>query len=933
MLDRIVIRGARQHNLKNINVDIPKNKLVVVTGVSGSGKSSLAFDTIYAEGYRRYVESLSSYARQFLELMEKPDVDAIYGLTPSIAIDQRSISANPRSIVATVTEIYDYLRLLFARCGDVICPNCNVPVKGRTVQEIVDIILSDFYGEKIEILSPVVVGKKGEFKDLILRLRREGFVRVRIDGILYRLDEEIALDKNRKHTIEVVVDRVKVREEEKSRIYDSVEIALKLSQGIVKIIVGENSEHVYSENFSCPYCSFSLGELSPRLFSFNSPYGACPKCKGIGYEAKVDPYLAIREDLSIEEGAIIPWRDSDYWTDILMSLCRAYGIPTDVPFKDLDEKQKAVIIDGTLEPVEFTFRYKGERSFIGAFDGLRFYLEKRLENGDDDFYQYVVKKTCDSCGGSRLKRESLAVKVSGKSIWDVLRMSIDEAYAFFRDLRFDGLKGEIAGRVLKEIVSRLSFLVEVGVGYLTLDREVSTLSGGEAQRVRLATQIGVGLSGVTYVLDEPTIGLHPRDVERLVNNLKRIRDLGNTVIVVEHERMVIDEADYIVDLGPYAGENGGNLVYAGEPDGIREVEDSVTGAYLSGRLEIPVPSNRREPKGFLKFFGVTHRNLKNIDVEIPLGTFVCVTGVSGSGKSSLVCEVIYPAVYNKLYKGRLIEGSYGRVEGIESIDRVIFVDQSPIGRTPRSNPATYIGLFTHIRELFASLPLSRARGYKPGRFSFNVKGGRCEKCKGEGVIKVEMHFMPDVYVTCPECKGRRYNEETLQVTFKGKNIADILDMTVDSAIEFFGNQPHIVSKLLVLKQVGLGYIRLGQPATTLSGGEAQRVKLARELSKKATGSTLYIMDEPTVGLHMDDVKKLIDVIHMLVDRGNTVLVIEHNLDVIKNADFVIDLGPEGGEEGGYIVAKGRPEEVAKVERSYTGRFLRNVLYSSSVGKM
>ena len=933
MLDRIVIRGARQHNLKNINLDIPKNKLVVITGVSGSGKSSLAFDTIYAEGYRRYVESLSSYARQFLELMEKPDVDAIYGLTPSIAIDQRSISSNPRSIVATVTEVYDYLRLLFARCGDVICPNCNVPVKGRTAKEIVDIIMTDFHGERVEILSPVVVGKKGEFRDLILRLRREGFVRVRVDGILYRLDEEIVLDKNRKHTIEVVVDRVKVKEEEKSRIYDSVEIALKLSQGIVKIVVGENNEHIYSENFSCPYCSFSLGELSPRLFSFNSPYGACPKCKGIGYEAKIDPYLAIREDLSIEEGAIIPWRDSDYWMDILMSLCRAYGIPTDVPFRDLDEKQKAIIIEGTLEPVEFTFRYKGERSFIGAFDGLRFYLEKRLENGDEDFYQYVVKKTCDSCGGSRLKKESLAVKVAGKSIWDVLRMSIDEAYTFFKDLKFEGLKGEIAGRVLKEIVSRLSFLVEVGVGYLSLDREVSTLSGGEAQRVRLATQIGVGLSGVTYVLDEPTIGLHPRDVERLVNNLKRIRDLGNTVIVVEHEKMVIDEADYIVDLGPYAGENGGNLVYAGEPDGIKYVEDSVTGGYLAGRLEISVPSKRREPKGFLRFFGVTHRNLKNIDVEIPLGTFVCVTGVSGSGKSSLVCEVIYPAVYNRLYKGRLIEGSYDRLEGVEHIDRVIFVDQSPIGRTPRSNPATYIGLFTYIRELFASLPLSRARGYKPGRFSFNVKGGRCEKCKGEGVIKVEMHFMPDVYVTCPECKGRRYNEETLQVTFKGKSIADILDMTVDTAIEFFENQPHILSKLVVLKQVGLGYIRLGQPATTLSGGEAQRVKLARELSKRATGSTLYIMDEPTVGLHMDDVKKLVDVIHMLVDRGNTVLVIEHNLDVIKNADFVIDLGPEGGEEGGYIVAKGTPEEVAKVEGSYTGRFLRNLLYSSSVGKM
>ncbi|MGC9033396.1 MAG: excinuclease ABC subunit UvrA [Thermosulfidibacteraceae bacterium] len=931
MVDRIIIKGARQHNLKNIDLEIPKNKLVVITGVSGSGKSSLAFDTIYAEGYRRYVESLSSYARQFLEIMEKPDVDAIYGLTPSIAIDQRSLSTNPRSIIATVTEIYDYLRLLFARCGDLICPNCGVPVEGRTAQEIAQIVISGFSGEKVMILSPIITGRKGEFKDIFLKLRKEGFVRVRVDGIFYRLDEDIPLDKNKKHTIEAVVDRVKVVKDEKSRIVDSIEIALKLSNGIVKVLVGDR-EYLYSENFSCPQCSFSLGEISPRIFSFNSPYGACPKCKGIGYEATIDPYLAIREDLSIEEGAIIPWRDSDYWSDILLSFCKAYDIPVDVPFKDLLEEQKKLIVEGTIEPVELTFRYKGERNFIGSYDGLRFYLRRRLENGDETAYQYIVKKVCDVCGGSRLRRESLAVKIEGRSIWDVVRMSVDEAYMFFKELSFKGVKAEIAGKILKEIISRLSFLKEVGVGYLTLDREVATLSGGEAQRVRLATQIGVGLSGVTYVLDEPTIGLHPRDVERLVNNLKRIRDLGNTVIVVEHEKLVIEEADYIVDLGPEAGERGGYLVYAGEPSGILNAKDSITGAYLSGRCEIVIPEKRREPKGYIKFFGVTHRNLKNIDVEIPLGTFVCVTGVSGSGKSSLICEVVYPAIYNRLYRGKLQEGAYRRFEGVEGIDRVIFVDQSPIGRTPRSNPATYIGLFTHIRELFAEMPLAKARGYKPGRFSFNVKGGRCEKCKGEGAIKVEMHFMPDVYVTCPECKGKRYSEETLQVTFKGKNIADILNMTVDEAVNFFENQPQILAKLTVLKQVGLGYIRLGQPATTLSGGEAQRIKLARELSKRATGNTLYIMDEPTVGLHMEDVKKLIGVLHMLVDRGNTVVVIEHNLDVIKNADFVIDLGPEGGNDGGYVVAYGRPEDVALKEESYTGRFLRSVIYSS-VGKM
>lgn len=931
-MDRIVIKGARQHNLKNIDLEIPKGKMVVITGVSGSGKSSLAFDTIYAEGYRRYVESLSSYARQFLEVMEKPDVDAIYGLTPSIAIDQRSLSSNPRSIIATVTEIYDYLRLLFARCGDVVCPNCNIPVKGRTVEEIVSIVMREMSDEKIMVLAPVVRGRKGEYRDLFERLRKDGFVRIRVDGTIYRLDEDIRLDKNKKHNIEVIVDRIKVTQEERSRLFESVETALKISGGLVLVVSGDK-ESLYSEHFSCPFCNFMLPELSPRVFSFNSPYGACPKCKGIGYEVTVDPYLAIREDLAIIDGAIIPWRESEYWTDILLSVCRNFKIPVDVPFKDLSEDQRRIIVDGVVEPVELTFRYKGERTFIGTFDGLRLYLERKFQEHDPMIYQYVVKRTCEVCGGSRLKKEVLAVKINGRSIWDVVRMTVSDAKRFFSSLSFEGIKREIAEKILREIVARLEFLDDVGVGYLSLDREVSTLSGGEAQRVRLATQIGTALSGVTYVLDEPTVGLHPRDVTRLVENLKKIRDLGNTVIVVEHEKLVIDSADYIVDLGPGAGEKGGYLVYAGEPKGVLEVKESITGAYLSGRMEVPVPEKRREPKGYLRFYGVRHRNLKDIDVEFPLGCFICITGVSGSGKSSLLCEVVYPVIYNRIYRGKLPEGEYSGVSGIESIDRVIFVDQSPIGRTPRSNPATYIGVFTYIRELFASLPKAVAKGYKPGRFSFNVKGGRCERCKGEGFIKVEMLFMPDVFVTCPECCGKRYNSETLEVTFKGKNISDILNMTVDEALEFFQNIPSIAGKLEVLKEVGLGYIRLGQPATTLSGGEAQRIKLARELSKKATGNTFYIMDEPTVGLHMDDVRKLVDVIHKLVDKGNTVAVIEHNLDIIKNADYVIDLGPEGGEKGGYIVAYGRPEEVALNESSYTGKYLKAIFQFSSVGKM
>ncbi len=923
--DRIVIKGARQHNLKGIDLEIPKAKLVVITGVSGSGKSSLAFDTIYAEGYRRYVESLSSYARQFLEVMDKPDIEAIYGLTPSIAIDQRVVSKNPRSTVATVTEIYDYLRVLFARVGDPVCPTCGVPIKGKSVQEIVDDILSLPLGTKAMILAPLVVGKKGEYKELFQRLKREGFVRVRVDGKVFRLDEEILLDKNKRHTIEVVVDRIKVDPKERVRITDSVELALKLADGVLRLVVGEE-EFIFSERFSCPYCGFTIGELSPRLFSFNSPYGACPDCKGIGYRRRIDPSLAVRYDLSVEEGAVVIFRDSDYWRQILETVCDFYGIPKDIPFGRLSEEHKEIILYGSDEPITFNYKWRGRRkSFTGFYEGVYGYIEKRLEEKPEEFGIYTIKDYCTTCGGSRLRKEALAVFIEGRNIWDVVRMSVSEARVFFEKLTFEGIKGEIAQRVLNEIRERLRFLDDVGLGYITLDRESSTLSGGEAQRIRLATQIGSALSGVTYVLDEPTIGLHPRDTLRLVDNLKKLRDLGNTVIVVEHDSEVIKSADYIVDLGPGAGEAGGYLVYAGKVEGILNKEDSITGAYLSGRLRIEIPEKRRSAQNYLIIKGARHRNLKNIDVRIPLGCFVCVTGVSGSGKSSLVVELLYPAVYNRIYKAKLQEGEYDAILGWELLDKVIMVDQSPIGRTPRSNPATYVGLFTPIRELFASTPEARARGYKPGRFSFNVKGGRCENCKGEGFIKVEMLFLPDVYVTCDVCGGKRYNRETLEILYKGKNIADILEMSVEEARDFFENIPSIKNKLDILCDVGLGYIKLGQPATTLSGGEAQRIKLARELSKRSTGKTLYILDEPTVGLHMDDVKKLIDVLHRLVDKGNTVIVIEHNMDVIKNADFIIDLGPEGGDKGGEIVACGTPEEVAECGRSHTGLFLKEVL--------
>ncbi len=818
----ILVKGARVHNLKGVNVEIPRGALVVITGVSGSGKSSLAFDTIYAEGYRRYVESLSSYARQFLEVLEKPDVDEITGLTPSIAIDQKSVPKTPRSTVATVTEIYDHLRLLFARLGKPICPNCNIPISSQSVREMVDAILSLPEGTKAMLLAPVVKKRKGEHRELLASLRRNGFVRARIDGEIVRLDQQIELDKNRHHTIEVVVDRIKVSRSERVRITDSVELALKISDGLL-ILWTPEGERVFSERFGCPYCGFSISEISPRLFSFNFPLGACPECKGIG--------------------KLITWEEE--------------------------------------------FR--------------------------------KTAQVCPVCGGARLKKEALCVLVGGKNIYEVTCMCVDEALEFFNSLEFTGSEGVIAERLLKEIRARLEFLKRVGLGYITLNRETATLSGGEAQRVRLATQIGSGLSGVTYVLDEPTVGLHPRDTAMLIENLKRLKDLGNTVIVVEHDRDVIEASDYIVDLGPGAGEYGGQVVFQGPTKEIVNCRSSITGAYLSGKASIETPIRRRIPKGFLRFNGVNFRNLKGIDVEIPLGCFVCITGVSGSGKSTLLMDVIYPALARGRKRGFKSMRVFGR------IDNVILVDQSPIGRTPRSNPATYVGAFTPIRELFAKVPEARARGYTPSRFSFNLKGGRCEKCSGEGYIKVDMLFLPDLYVKCDECNGKRYNRETLEILYKGKSIADVLDMTVDEALKFFENIPAVRRKLRTLKEVGLGYIRLGQPATTLSGGEAQRVKLAKELSKRDTGNTLYILDEPTVGLHMEDVRKLVEILHKLVDRGNTVVVIEHNLDVIKNADYIIDLGPEGGENGGTIVAEGTPEEVAKSENSYTALFLRRVL--------
>jgi len=947
--DKIIIKGAKEHNLKNIDVEIPRNKLVVITGLSGSGKSSLAFDTLYAEGQRRYVESLSAYARQFLEQMSKPEVDYIEGLSPAISIEQRKASSNPRSTVATLTEIYDYFRLLFAHIGEPYCYKCGRKITSQSIEDISQQIMEFPLGSAIQILAPVVRGRKGEYRDLFEEVRREGYVRVRVDGEVKSLDEEIFLDKNKKHSIEVVVDRLKVKEGIESRLADSLELASERGNGLILVTVkNENGEKEYpfSRHFACPYCGISYEEISPRMFSFNSPYGACKACNGLGTQQSIDPELVVPDpEKSIRQGTIVPWSEgvgfyrwartaSRYYLRQLASLARHYNFSLDTPFKDLPASiQKIILYGSDSEDIEFT-EYRGGDyyTYRAPFEGVISNLERRYRESDSDYVKeeiqkYIRETPCSVCKGARLRPESLAVKIRGKNIYDVVRMSVKECERFFSTLSLTPREQLIAGEVLKEIRKRLGFMVSVGLDYLTLDRKVGTLSGGEAERIRLATQIGSGLVGVIYILDEPSIGLHQRDIKRLLDTLKELKDLGNTVIVVEHDRSTIEAADHIIDLGPGAGEHGGRIVVQGSVSEVKNCPQSLTGRYLKGDLEIPVPSKRRRAKGgqYLKIIGAREHNLKDITVEIPLGTFTCITGVSGSGKSTLVEDILYKALARYFYKSKLKPGRHEKIEGIEYIDKVVVIDQSPIGRTPRSNPATYTGLFTPIRQIFAKVEEARMRGYSQGRFSFNVRKGRCHQCKGEGMIKIEMQFLPDVYVPCDVCKGKRYNRETLQIKYKGKNIADVLDMTVEEALQFFHNIPQIRRKLKTLYDVGLSYIRLGQPAPTLSGGEAQRVKLSRELSKIGTGKTLYILDEPTTGLHFADIEKLLNVLNRLVDKGNTVLVIEHNPDVIKVADYIVDLGPEGGDEGGEIVACGAPEEVAKNSRSHTGMILREFI--------
>lgn len=932
-MDKIVVKGARQHNLKNIDVVMPRNKLIVITGPSGSGKSSLAFDTIYAEGQRRYVESLSSYARQFLELMDKPDVDYIEGLSPAISIEQKSLSKNPRSTVGTVTEIYDYLRLLFARIGHVFCYNCGKEIKSQHAPQIVDSILSFEPGAKITIYAPIVRGRKGEYRKELDELRRQGFTRVRIDGIVYDLSEEIILDKNKKHEIDLIVDRIVLREKIERRLFESIELALNKAQGIVKV-EKDGETYIFSENFACPDCGISYPEITPRMFSFNNPYGACPDCLGLGVKEYFDPQLIVpNPDLSLREGAIAPWAEKNplHFLPFFESLIDHYKIDIRKPFKELPEDIKNVLLFGSGgKPIPFYIERGSRREIVmRPYEGVIGELKREWENADpwekERLERFINLVPCPTCNGARLKKEMLWVKIAGLNIHEVSKMTISSALNFFKNLELSEKEKEISRVVLKEIISRLQFLMDVGLDYITLDRNSATLSSGESQRIRLATQIGSGLTGVLYVLDEPSIGLHQRDNERLLKTLFRLRNLGNTVVVVEHDYETIVQSDYIVDLGPGAGEHGGYLVFQGRPEELAHYEKSLTGQYISGRLKIEVPIRRRRPKGFLTVKGARANNLKNIDVRIPLGVFTCVTGVSGSGKSTLVVDTLYPLLKQKIFRSKERAGEVDGIYGYEEIDNVIDIDQSPIGRTPRSNPATYTGVFTFIREVFAKLPESRIRGYKEGRFSFNVKGGRCETCRGEGYVKIEMQFLPDVYIVCDQCKGRRYNRDTLEILYKGKSIADVLDMTVTEAMDFFDAIPHIKKKLKVLYDVGLGYIRLGQPATTLSGGEAQRIKLSRELSKRETGRTLYILDEPTTGLHFSDIEKLIKVLNELVERGNTVIVIEHNMDVIKCADYIIDLGPEGGEKGGEIVAQGTPEEIMACEKSYTGVFLKKYL--------
>lgn len=933
----IKIQGARVHNLKNIDIELPRDKFIVMTGLSGSGKSSLAFDTIYAEGQRRYMESLSSYARMFLGQMDKPDVDYIEGLSPAVSIDQKTTSRNPRSTVGTVTEIYDYLRLLFARIGTPHCPKCGKPISQQTVEQMVDQVLHYPERTKIQVMSPIARGKKGEYQKTFEQLKKSGYVRVRVDGEMRELEEEITLEKNKKHTIEVVIDRIMIKDGIAGRLADSIETALKLSDGLVLIDVMEQEELLMSSKFACIDCGISVGEINPRMFSFNNPYGACPACDGLGSKMELDLNLVIPDEtLSINHGAIAPWSKggiSNYYAKLLAALAEKYAMDLDQPWNEMPEEHKKLVLYGAPED-KFHFEYVnlfGEsKTHTGKYEGVVPNLERRYRESTadwvrEDIENYMTENKCVVCKGKRLKPEVLAVKINGYNIAQVTDMTILEAAEFFAHLELTERQMLIGQQILKEIQARLNFLVNVGLDYLTLSRAAGTLSGGEAQRIRLATQIGSGLVGVLYVLDEPSIGLHQRDNARLIESLNHLRDLGNTLIVVEHDEDTMYAADYIVDIGPGAGENGGQIIAAGTLDEIKAHPDSITGQYLSGRKQIPIPSVRRVPKDdkWLVIRGAEENNLKKIDVKIPLGVFTCVTGVSGSGKSSLINEILYKALTRSLYKNaKMHPGKHKSIEGLEHIDKVINIDQSPIGRTPRSNPATYTGVFDAIRELFAQTQDAKLRGYKAGRFSFNIKGGRCEACSGDGIIKIEMHFLSDVYVPCEVCKGKRYNRETLEVYYKGKNIADVLDMTVDEAVLFFENIPKIHRKLKTLQDVGLGYIRLGQPATTLSGGEAQRVKLATELSRKSTGKTLYIMDEPTTGLHIADIHKLLEVLNRLVSEGDSVLVIEHNMDVIKSADYIIDLGPEGGKGGGRIVATGTPEEVIKVKKSYTGQFLK-----------
>jgi len=945
-MDKLIIKGAREHNLKNIDLELPRDKLIVISGLSGSGKSSLAFDTIFAEGQRRYVESLSAYARQFLGRMDKPDLDYIEGLSPAISIEQKTTHRNPRSTVGTVTEIYDYYRLLYARIGIPHCPVCGKEIREQPVDSIIETILQFKEGTKIQLLAPVIRGKKGEHQKIIEDARKAGFARARIDGVPVNLDESIKLDKQKKHSIEIIVDRLVIGKEIRSRLAESVETALQTAEGLLIVLInedGKNSEQVFSQKNSCPDCGVSIPELQPRLFSFNNPFGACPGCSGLGAKLEFDPDLVIPDrSLSFNEGGVLPYNPDSAWNSSRFhSLAKHYGFSLDTPFNKLSKKVVNAILYGSDDDIkvryvnrEGTGHFEYQSKFPGILEELkRRYLETQSQGIKDWLEKFMSQKPCEDCGGKRLKPEVLAVTVAGKNIWELSKLSVTDSLHFFKTVKFNKNENKIAYQILKEINARLGFMQNVGLDYLSLERKASTLSGGEAQRIRLATQIGSSLVGVLYILDEPSIGLHQRDNQRLIDTLMYLRDLGNTLIVVEHDEQTLRTADHIVDLGPGAGVHGGYVVAQGRPEEVMKVKESLTGQYLAGALKIDIPKERRVGNGaFLKLRGVSEHNLKNINVEIPLGIFTCITGVSGSGKSTLLSDVLYPALANKIYGSNHVEGVYKKLDGAEYIDKVIDIDQSPIGRTPRSNPITYVEGFTAIRDLFANLPESKMRGYKPGRFSFNVRGGRCENCEGDGTIKIEMNFLPDVYITCDVCQGKRFNKETLEIRYKGKNIADVLDMTIEEAASFFAPIPQIARKMQTLLSVGLGYVKLGQSALTLSGGEAQRVKLALELSKRSTGRTLYMLDEPTTGLHFADVKQLMDVIQRLVDQGNTVIMIEHNLDVLLQSDHIIDLGPEGGEKGGQVIATGAPEQIAKCSASYTGAFLVEMLNRNAVRK-